>query len=242
MRALSDVIMNIPFDVPSDKIFSLDFSDMRVPYYVQEWFKLSILYVDDTYPLEAFSCVFSPKRVVTFILIIKKKYEDYLIKWQEKKDVGILNRCYRRRELYCHETCHLIAIIRAFPSNRSLRERDEFVEKLKRKMAGSFYADLNMAANCLISQDGHDDSPSDFGKDHFSYEGDSLNYFKLYAELMLPYDRLYEALKKIYETKGKDDSIFLEEISQETLVPPSFFIRFPEKKAEITEILKEGFD
>jgi len=234
--------MNIPFDKPSGEAVHLDFSDMRVPYYIRKWFKLSILYVDDTYPWDAVCCIFSPQQVVTVVIIIKSKYEDYLRKWQEDNDDNVIEHCYRRRELFCHETCHLVAIIRAYPSNRSLKEREDFEEKIRRKFAVSINKDQNMISPpFFISGIAPNDSPSDFEKDHFSYEGDNLNYFKLYAELMLSYDKLYEALKRICKNKGENDYIYMDEIVAETLVQPSFFIRFPDKKTEITKILKEGF-
>jgi hypothetical protein len=239
---LSDILKSIPFNKPSGGDVHLDFSNMKVPYYVQNWFKLSIFYVGDECPFDAMCCIFSPQDVVTVVIILKKKYEDDLRKWQQSNDESVLDQCYRRGELYCHETCHLVAIIRAYPSNRYKKEREDFEDKIRKKFDDSINADLDKVGSTLISRDMPGESPSEFEKDHFSYEGDGLNYFKLYAELMLPYIKLYNALKKIASTKGVGDSIHTSEVSRETLVPLSFFNQFPDKLAEANKILNEGFD
>jgi len=237
---MQDILKNIPFNKSAGEAVHLNFSDMGVPYYVRNWFKVSIFYEDDTFPLDAVCCIFSPKYTVTIVIIIKRKFEEALSRWLESRDKSVLDLCYRRRELYCHETCHLIAIILAYPSNRSQMVRKDFEYKIKKKFDDSINADQNMMASGFVSQEGPNDSPSDFDKDHFRYENDNLNYFRLYAEMMLPYDILYNALKKICAAKGPDDFIYIDEISQETLVHPQIFNKFPDKKTEVGKILEEG--
>jgi hypothetical protein len=240
--ALYDILKSIPFNIPSGQAVHLDFSNMRVPFYVQDCFKLSIFYVGDECPFDAMCCIYSPQVVVTVVIILKKKYEDDLRTLQKKNDISVLENCYRRGELYCHETCHLVAIIRAYPSSRYKREREDFEEKIRKKFDVSINADLEKVGSTLVSRDMPGESPSEFEKDHFSYEGDGLNYFRLYAELMLPYIKLYDALKKISSTKEVGDSIYTSEVSRETLVSPLFFNKFPDKLAEANKILNEGFD
>jgi hypothetical protein len=238
---MRDILEHIPFDKPAGEAVHLNFSDMGVPYYVKNWFKVSIFYEDDSFPLDAVCSIFSPQHIVTIVIIIKRKFEEALSRWLERSDASILNLCYRRRELYCHETSHLIAIIMAYPSNRSKTVRKDFEAKIKKKFENSINADQSMMASGFISQEGPDDSPSDFNKDHFRYEDDNLNYFRLYAELMLPYDTLYDLLKKICNAKQPGDFFHINEILQGTLVQPAFLVKFPDKKAEIRKILEEGF-
>ena len=238
---MKDILENIPFDKPTGEAVHLNFSNMEVPYYVKNWFRISIFYVDDTFPLDAVCSIVSPKFVVTIVIIIKRKYEEALRKWLEG-DKSVANLCYRRRELYCHEICHLFAIIMAYPSNRSQRVRKDFEAKIMKKFDDSIDSDQNMMASGFISQEGPNASPSDFHRDHFRYENDNLNYFKLYAELIFPYDALYNAIKNVCSTKKPNEYLYINEILQGTCVQSSFFRTFPDKLDEIGKILEEGFD
>ena len=238
--SLQDILKAIPFNVPAGGSFHLDLSKMAVPRYVKDRFKVSIFYVDDAFPVDASCSLFSPQKIITIVIIIKGKFEDALSTWLERGDVSVFNFCCRRRELYCHETSHLIAIIRAFPSNRRSRVRQDFLEKIREKFEASIHAEQSFMAFGLISGERPGDSPSVFDKDHFRYEGDDLNYFRLYAELMLDYDTLRNALKNICATNKP--YITLEEIARQTLVPSQFLTIFPEKITEIRKILEEGFD
>jgi hypothetical protein len=242
--SMRDVLKKIPFGVPTEEAVHLDFSEMAVPYYVKNGFKVSIFYVDDSFPVDAVCSIYSPKTVVTIIILIKQKFEEALRRWKLDSNGNDFILCCRRRELYCHETSHLIAIIRAFPSNRSSKVRQDFIDKLKTKFEKSISSAESSMATPLISAEKSDDSPSVFDKDHFRYEGDDLNYFRLYDELMLDYDTMRTTLKSICDT-GKE-VIYLEDISRVTLVPTYFFQIFSDKitilKEILIEILKEGLD
>jgi len=39
---IRDILKNIPFDKPAGEAVHLDFSGVEVPYYVKNWFKVSI--------------------------------------------------------------------------------------------------------------------------------------------------------------------------------------------------------
>jgi hypothetical protein len=240
--SMQDVLKKIPFGVPTEEAVHLDFSEMAVPYYVKNGFKVSILYVDDSFPVDASCSIYSPNTVVTVVIIIKQKFEEALRRWQsDSNDNDDLALCCRRKELYCHETSHLIAIIRAFPSDRSSKVRQNFIDKIKEKFENSISsAESSMTAPMMISGEKSGASPSVFDKDHFRYEGDDLNYFRLYDELMLDYDTMYTALKKICDTEK--EVIYLDDISRATLVPAQFFQIFPDKINVLNEILKMGFD
>jgi hypothetical protein len=235
--SLQNILEKIPFNLPAtEKGVHLDFSKLAVPYYIKDGFKVSIFYTEDSFPVDAACSIYSPKKVVTVVILIKRKFEDALSRWLLNPEDKDLPLCCRRRELYCHEASHLIAIIRAFPSDRSSRVRDDFLEKIKEKFDKSIIAAENSMTLPLISGEKPGDSPSVFDKDHFRYKNDDLNYFRLYEELMLDYDTMYNALKKICDSGKK--IIYLDYISQETLVPSQFFQIFPEKTTILKEILK----
>jgi hypothetical protein len=168
------------------------------------------------------------------LIFIKRKFEVAFAAWIGKKSKN-LALCCRRRELYCHEVCHLVAIIRAFPSDCYAKARENFIEKIKNKFAKSLNDAENSISIPLISAKNPDDSPSVFDKCHFRYEDDDLNYFRLYEELMLNHELMRNALLKICGS-GKND-ISLEDVSRETLVPVSFFMIFPERITALRDIL-----
>ena len=218
----------------------LDFSECAVPYYIKNDFKLSIIYQDDSYPVDATCVIYSPKKVVTVVFIIKRKFEDALKNWLVTHNEKLFDTCCRRRELYCHETSHLIAIIRAFPSNRSSKVREDFILKISAKFKESIdIAEDSMAIPLVFSEEKPDDSPSIFDKDHFRYENDDLDYFSLYAELMLDYDTMYNALKQIIDSG--EEQIRLKDVSLKTLVPINFFQTFPQKITALKDILARWY-
>jgi hypothetical protein len=235
--SLRDILEQIPFDSPAaEEAVHLDFSHKAVPFYVKNGFKVSFFF-DDSLPREAACVIYSPKNVVTVVVIIKRKYETALKKWRDTGDDEVFSLCCLRRELYCHEVCHLIAIIRAFPSDRALKTRQDFIEKIKAKFVKSVTAVEESIAIPLISEEKEGHSPSIFDKDHFRYENDDLNYFRLYEELMIKHKEMYQALKLLYDS-GKNP-IYLEDISHKTLVPVRFFQIFPEKLAILRDLLAE---
>jgi hypothetical protein len=240
--SLHDVLEKVPFDTPiTGQAVHLDFSKMAVPYYLKDGFRLSFLYADDSYPMDAVCLIYSPKNVVTIVIVLKRKFEDALKAWfSQPDDKGLFAMCCRRRELYCHEICHLIAIIRAFPSDRSSRVREDFIKKIEAKFEKSITDAENSMSIPLISTEKPKDSPSVFDKEHFRYENDNLDYFRLYDQLMLNYDTMYNTLKKICDSGKK--TIYLEDISTETLVPVSFFQTFPDKVNALRELLASGLN
>jgi len=236
--SMQDVLKAIPFNSPTGETVHLDFSKMAVPYYVRNGFKVSIFFVDDTFPVDASCSIFSPQNIVTIVIIIKRRFEEALSTWLKRGDDSVFASCCRRRELYCHETSHLIAIIRAYPSDRSSKVRQDFLDKIKEKFEASIHADQSSMTIRLISEERPGDSPSVFDKDHFRYKDDNLNYFRLYAELMLDYDTLRDALKNI--NAFARPFIRIDEISKQTLVSSQFFTIFPDKIIDIRKILEEG--
>jgi hypothetical protein len=240
--SLHDVLEKVPFDTPvTGEAVHLDFSKMAVPYYLKDGFRVSFLYADDSYPSDAACLIYSPKNVVTIVIILKRKFEDALEAWSpQSDDDNGLAVCCRRRELYCHETCHLIAIVRAFPSDRSSRVREDFIKKIKAKFEKSITDAENSMSIPLISTEKPEDSPSVFDKEHFRYENDNLSYFRLYDQLMLNDDAMRKALKKICDSGKK--TIYLEDISRETFVSVYFFQIFPDKINALRELLASGLN
>jgi hypothetical protein len=229
----------IPFDSPSAGTIDLDFAEISAPYYIKNTFKVSILYVESP-PYEASCVIYSPENVVTVVIILKKQYEQDFRRWCSDKTKAI-KPCCLRRELYCHEVCHLVAIIRAFPSDRSSRVREDFIAKIKEKFTKSVdSAEELKPVPIMVSKEQAGKSPSVFDKDHFRYGNDSLNYFRLYQELMLNYDRMLEATEKLCENIVKTRiPITYDDMARETLVSVSFFDLFPEKLTAFKALLAE---
>jgi hypothetical protein len=201
--SLHDVLKEVPFDTPiTEQAVHLDFSRMAVPYYLKDGFRVSFLYADDSYPSDAACLIYSPRNVVTIVIILKRKFEDALkARLTNPDDAILLELCCRRRELYCHEICHLVAIMRAFPSERSSKAREDFIEKLREKFAKSMSEAENSMSVPLVSVESRGDSPSVFDKDHFRYGNDNLNYFRLYDQLMLNYDTMQQFRIQIFSIK-----------------------------------------
>ena len=236
--SLKDVLEKIPFDNPPDQsLVDIDFSEVAAPYYVKNGFKVSIIY-EESLPYEACCSIYSPKNVVTVVIIMKRKYEEHLKAWLGG-DEQLLTQCCFRRELYCHETCHLIAIIRAFPSERSSKAREDFIKKIKEKFSKSVKIAEETKGVPLISAERPGASPSVFDKEHFRYSNDSVNYFRLYQELMLPYDRIVDYITPLCEIFTRTGNISFENVAQKTLVSQSFFDLFPEKLTILRELLSK---
>lgn len=69
---------------------------------------------------------------------MRREYEEALKAWLDgDKSTDVLKKCCMRKELYYHEACHLIAIIRAFPSERTSLAHTDFLEKIENKFAAS---------------------------------------------------------------------------------------------------------
>jgi hypothetical protein len=236
--SLHEVLAKIPFDDPPDSdLVDIDFSEIAAPYYVKNNFKASIIY-EDSLPYEACCSIYSPKNVITIVIIIKRIYETYFKAWKNG-DKQFLKQCCFRRELYCHEACHLIAIIRAFPSDRSSIARDDFIAKIKEKFSRFINTAEEIKAVPLISAESQNASPSIFDKEHFRYGNDSVNYFGLFQELMLPYDRMVDAVEPLCRIFSKTNNISFENVAQETLVSQNFFDVFPEKLTVLREMLSK---
>jgi hypothetical protein len=231
--SLKEVLEKIPFDSPAQGPVDLDFSDIAAPYYIKHGFKVSILY-EESLPYEACCSIYSPGNVVTVVIIIKKCYEEALAAWMDG-NTGALDGCCMRRELYCHEACHLVAIIRAYPSDRSSHAREDFVKKLKGKFTNSVNKAEGTKAVLLVSMEKPGSSPSFFDNDHFRYGNDSLNYFRLYQELMLNHEKMAVAVKTLCVNTAV--RITFEDVAQETFVSDNFFKVFPEKWAAFIEML-----
>jgi hypothetical protein len=236
--SLNEVLAKIPFDNPPDSDpVDIDFSEIAAPYYVKNNFKVSIIY-EDSLPYEACCSIYSPKNVVTIVIIIKREYETYFRAWKDG-DKQFLKQCCFRRELYCHEACHLIAIIRAFPSDRSSIARDDFIAKIKEKFSRFITTAEEIKPVPLISTESTSVSPSVFDKEHFRYSNDSVNYFGLFQELMLPYDRMVDAVEQLRDIFLRTDNISFDDVAEETLVSQNFFDIFPEKLTVLRELLSK---
>jgi len=128
--SLLDILKLIPFDTPIDKqCIALDLEKINPPQYIKDNFLFFfILDKNDNSPYDACCSIYSPKdsKKIGIVIFIKQKYEKALETWLTTKNKNYLDECCRRRELYCHEVSHLIAMLRAFTSGRFSVARDDF--------------------------------------------------------------------------------------------------------------------
>jgi len=224
VRSISGILSNIPFDRPETRNrFIIETNELKdIPFHIRRYFDVCFIYSNE---VEFEACCVLQKTLSTYtiIIIIKKEFETY---FQQQETISdFLSRDYgkvcRRRELYCHEVCHLIAIIRAFPSYLFDSTRKSFFLKLSsffinktdlgrqekeffQKTKESFKRSLNsiktmLTYNIPLSFNDFESAPTEFDRDHFSYTGDELNYFKLFSELMASDKKLKKQIEKIPE-------------------------------------------
>jgi len=239
--SLKEALAKIPFDGPPGfGPVDLDFSKVAAPHYVKEDFKVSFIY-ENSLPYEACCAIYFPEnaKAVTIVIIMNQKYEASLEAFLNgDRNKQIIEECSFRREIYCHEACHLTGIIRAYPSDRSSKAKEDFIAKIKDK----FVKSVNTAEDIksvLFSKENLGESPSVFDKDHFRYGDDNLNYFDLYKELMFPYDKMIDAIEPLREKRRKSRVITFDDVEEVTLVSKSFFNIFPEKIKAFEELLAE---
>jgi hypothetical protein len=240
--SLLDILKLIPFDTSIDKqCIALDLNKISLPQFIKDNFQVFFIYdKNDNSPYDACCSLYSPtnSKKIGIVIIIKQKYEIALKTWLTAKNENYLDDCCRRRELYCHEVSHLIAMLRAFTGGRFSVARDDFrtisLEKFKKSLKTA-----EELKPVRVSGVKTDTSPSIFDKEHFRYGNDSLNYFHLYQDLVLPYDRMDNAIVPICKHYTESGDITFEHIAQETLVSKNFFDIFPEKLTALRELLSK---
>jgi len=230
IRSISGILSNIPFDHPELRSrFVIETNELNgIPFYIRRYFEVCFIYRDN---IEFDACCILKKSPLAYIIIIVIKKEFELNFYQQETNNNFLSRDYskvcRRRELYCHEVCHLIAIIRAFPSDQSESNQKNFFLRLSKffiyktilesqekkffqKTKESFKRSLNSIRTMLsysfpFSYNDFENTPTEFDRYHFPYEGDKLNYFKIFSELMVSNKNLKKHIGKIpeYIQQGK---------------------------------------
>ena len=240
--SLQDILKQIPFNTPvAENGIALDFSKINAPDYVKTNFKVIFIYdKTDNAPYDASCSIYSPNdtKKIGIVITINQKYEKALEKWLKNKDKECIELCCRRRELYCHEVSHLIAIIRAFPSERFFHAKDDFIKRSNDKFSKSIKT-AEEVKPVRISTIKPGVSPSIFDKEHFRYGNDSLNYFNLYQDLILPYDRMKNAVASLCDNIKKTGAITFDDVAKETFVSKDFFDIFPEKLTALRELLSK---
>ena len=237
LRSMQQILKKIPFDHFASNLIDIDFSKIASPCHVKDSFNLSIEY-EELLPFEASCSIYTPKNKVTIIIVMKKEYEEALEKYNNG-DITKLDQCCLRREIYCHEACHLIAIIRAYSSSRDSRIRDEFLHRIEDKFTISMGNATNKNVvpwDNIAAIEHHNISPCIFDKEHFRYADDSLNYFQLFEELMLPEDKMYEAAEKL-ACIARTKPLSYIDVAKETFVSRGFFDNFPDKKNKLNDLI-----
>jgi hypothetical protein len=116
--------------------------------------------------------------------------------------------------------------------------REDFKQKIKEKFDESVGNAEVLSIPAMMEQ--HGTSPSAFGKDHFHYGNDRLNYFKLYQELMFNHDRMVLTVNAVSEKRNGDlVGITFDDMESEAFVSRAFFKIFPEKLTSFRKLLVE---
>jgi hypothetical protein len=185
---------------------------------------------------EAACFIYSPRKTVTVVIVINKKYESrfqYFLK-QFPNNKHLRDVC-ERRSIYVHELCHLAAAIRLFPLNYDENSRRDFVAAIEAKFGealegGQFFAHFERTVPPFV-----------FHNNHFQFSGDKLNYNELYQELMISDDEIKQAVTKMFEPEMRrklSKSPTSGWITMVTHIDPAFFEVFQYKREKfLDEIL-----
>jgi hypothetical protein len=263
VRSIRGILSNIPFDRPELRSrFIIETNELKdIPFFIRRYFDICFIYTNDV-GFDACCVLQKTLSTYTIIIIVKKEFETNF--QQQEATSDFLSRNYskvcRRRELYCHEVCHLIAIINAFPSYQFDSTRKSFFLKLSKvfidktnfesqekkffqKTKNSFKNVLGgiktmLAYNIPLSFNDFENIPTEFDRDHFPYAGDDLNYFKLFSELMVSDKKLKKHMEKIseYVRQNGNDTNMERFFSDFLHVELSYIFRkAPEKRRIIIE-------
>jgi len=243
IRSIQGICERIPFITPvvEDRIFIKPSELTNVPQRLKSKFEIVLRYKLNI-PYKAACLIYSPKEVVTIVIIINKRYESlfhqYLKQFPNDRH---LNDACERRSVYMHEMCHLSAAIRLFPENYDINTRRDFVTAIETKFCialkdaegGQFFAHFERTVPPFI-----------FNNDHFSFNDDKFNYHDLYQELMISDDEIKKTVEKMFEpethNKLKKFPINLW-IAMLTHIDPAFFMVFGEKREKFLEEIASHF-
>jgi len=234
IRSIQGIIERIPLStsVKDDRIFIKPSELTNVPQRLKSNFEIVLRYEPDI-PFKAACLIYSPKKVVTILIIINKKYESdfqqFLKQFPNNKH---LEEACERRAVYIHEMCHLAAAIRLFPENYDANTRRDFVSAIEAKFnkdaaGGQFFAHVEKTV-----------PPFAVNNDHFSFDNDKFDYQALYQELMISDDGIKETVAKMFEPEiqSKMRKFPINQwIAILTHIDPAFFEVFNEKREKFLE-------
>jgi len=231
-QSIKGILDQIPLDTPiTDERLFIDPSKLNfVPQYLKSNFQIVFRYGQNV-PFNAACLIYSPKNVVTVVIIINKRYETLFSTFlQHFPNNRHLADVCSRRSIYIHETCHLIAVINLFPYNYDTATRQVFREKIEAK----FGQELNDAEGMnFFAHFEKTVPPYIFSNDHFQYDSDNLNYNELYPEIMINDGQIRETVKKMFSVemlrKLRTVPIY-EWIALLIQIEPEFFVAFSNKR------------
>ncbi|MDR0444088.1 MAG: hypothetical protein LBH44_11860 [Treponema sp.] len=147
----------------------------------------------------------------------------------------------KRRELYCHEITHAIAVINIFPDHISEDSRQQFLEKIKRKFERSLNdVETRSVFPFALSFDTHKNNPWHIVNEHFSYE-DKLDYPAIYGNLMIDDNEITKTVKlygeyvknKIITSRPKSAIPITEYFKQTKYIDITHAIQTPSRQARL---------
>lgn len=243
IRSIQGICERIPLIKPviEDRIFIKPSGLTNVPQHLKSKFEIVLRYKLDI-PYKAACLIYSPKEVVTIVIIVNKKYETIFHQFlkQFPNDKHLHDAC-ERRSVYIHEMCHLAAAIRLFPENYDANTRKDFVAAIEKKFGvelkdaegGQFFTHFEKTVPPFV-----------FNDDHFSFNNDKFNYHDFYQELMISDGGIKEAVAKMFEQemhnklKRFPTNLW---IAMLTYIDPVFFAVFNDKREKFLEEIEAYF-
>jgi len=236
IRSIQGIIERIPLTEPvtDERVFIQPADLPNVPQHLKSKFKIVLRYKLNM-PCKAACLIYSPKEVVTIVIIIDKKYEtlfhQFLKQFPNDKH---LNDACERRSVYIHEMCHLAAAIRLFPGNYDANTRKDFVAAIEKK----FGVELKDSKGGHFFHFEKTVPPFVFNNDHFSFNNDKFNYRELYQELMINDNEIKETVVKMFEPETHNKlkkiptNLWIAILTQ---VAPAFFSVFNDKREKFLD-------
>jgi len=240
IRSIQGIIGRIPLitAVTDDRIFIKPSGLSNVPQHLKSNFEIVLRYKSGI-PYKAACLIYSPKKVVTIVIIINKKYEsDFQQFLKVFPNTKYLYDACERRSVYIHEICHLAAAIKLFPDNYDTNTRKKFVAAIEKK----FGVELKDAEDKpFFTHFEKTVPPFLFDDDHFSFDNDKLDYHEIYQELMISDDGIKEAVTKMFEPEMQNKLKMFPRhqwIVILTQVAPAFFAVFYNKVEKFSKEIK----
>jgi len=238
IRSIQGIIERIPLTEPvtGERVFIDPSVLTNVPQHLKSKFKIVLRYKLNL-SFKGACFIYSPKEVVTIVIVIDKKYETIFHQFNKQfPSDKHLNDVCERRSVYIHEICHLAAAIRLFPKNYDANTRKDFISAIEKKFAGNDKGSGQSFAHFDTTI-----QPFASNNEHFSFNNDKFDYQEFYKELMVSDAKIEETVKKMFEPEmyNKLNHLTIYQwFAMLTHVDPGFFAAYSDKNTKFFKEIK----